>query len=604
MPKQPTKHFIRGGQIIFHNLWMLLQVSKNLLLIGLLLFVSTLGLSLFMTTTTDDRTFLSTWLKTKTIGSIKPETSVAIPLSNGQMINTTAATFLNATYTQQKLGQLTRHFKRVLILTSFGYLLLMLVTIVMLKRYGKKQSKPKHIRGDVLATPDELKKILHTRGDSPGLCLSRDKVILPKSIEPMHFLICGSTGTGKSNLIKSCLQQLRERGDKVIVYDKNADFLPHFFDEQHDTLLNPLDHRSQHWDLWQECSHTAHFDQLAAALIPRTSNYGDPFWIDAARNLFSACAQHFTDKSKDRLPALLHTLLNIPLAELAKTLRNTQAAALISADNEKTSLSIRTTLTPYLKSLQFLRSGETPFSIKQFMRSDDPGWLFMTSGGDLHESLRPLLSMWLDTVAQAILSLPPDNNRRVWLILDELASLQVLPSLKQLTSEGRKFGACVVAGIQNYAQLSDLYGVDGARSLSSLLNTRVIFHQPDPTMAQWSARNLGEKITSDTREGFSYGASHIRDGVSVQRIEQQKPLVYPADILNLDNLHAYLRLPGNLPITPLVFDYHQYDQHHQPFVTAPMPLTPAPPPTPIKPSSQQQSPLKQSASPKRSVFRY
>ncbi len=42
-------------------------------------------------------------------------------------------------------------------------------------------------------------------------------------------------------------------------------------------------------------------------------------------------------------------------------------------------------------------------------------------------------------------------------------------------------------------------------------------------MAQWSSKNLGEMVIEDVREGVSYGANTIRDGVSIQRVEMTKP---------------------------------------------------------------------------------
>jgi type IV secretory pathway TraG/TraD family ATPase VirD4 len=139
--------------------------------------------------------------------------------------------------------------------------------------------------------------------------------------------------------------------------------------------------------------------------------------------------------------------------------------------------------------------------------------------------------------------------------LDELASLQQLPYFTQTLSESRKFGGCVVVGIQNYAQLAKLYGHDGAREISSLLNTRFMFRQPDPEMAKWAANNFGETFLDETREGMSYGANTIRDGVSMNRVETRKQVVSYSEIMSLANLFAYVRLPGQFPITLVDFVY-------------------------------------------------
>ena len=58
-----------------------------------------------------------------------------------------------------------------------------------------------------------------------------------------------------------------------------------------------------------------------------------------------------------------------------------------------------------------------------------------------------------------------DQNRRLWFVLDELAALGNLPDLSPLMAEGRKYGACVMAGLQSLSQLNESYGSYGASKL-------------------------------------------------------------------------------------------------------------------------------------------
>ena len=75
-----------------------------------------------------------------------------------------------------------------------------------------------------------------------------------------------------------------------------------------------------------------------------------------------------------------------------------------------------------------------PFSIRQWMKQKEKGWLFISTN-ELHaESFRPLMSMWLAQATQQLLSLEPDSNRRIWFVVDELACYH---HLKQLVNEGR-----------------------------------------------------------------------------------------------------------------------------------------------------------------------
>jgi hypothetical protein len=125
--------------------------------------------------------------------------------------------------------------------------------------------------------------------------------------------------------------------------------------------------------------------------------------------------------------------------------------------------------------------------------------------------------------------------------------LQQLPYLTAALSEARKFGGCFVIGIQSYAQLGKVYGYEGAREISSLLNTSFMFRVPDPEMAQWSAKNLGETTFEEVREGISYGANSIRDGVSINRIEREKPVVTCSEILRLEISSVMYAYPEAIP---------------------------------------------------------
>ena len=375
---------------------------------------------------------------------------------------------------------------------------------------------------------------------------------MPRLAELQHILVHGTTGTGKSTVIKALLDHIRRRGERAVIYDKSCNLVSQFYQPEQDHLLNPLDKRGADWSIWQECRDKTDFDNLAAALIPMTPTAQDPFWVNAARTIFAAAAFRLRQKENPQILPLLRYLLTADIGQLQSLLRGTEAESLMSEKAEKTAISIKSVLATYLKSLCYIHDHDNPFSIRQWIQDDHTReWLFISSTGDRHESLKPLITAWLDIAINTLLSLPENPDRRIWVILDELGSLQQLPYLTSALAEARKFGGCFVVGIQSMAQLGKTYGHEGGREISSLLNTRFLFRAPDPEMAQWSARNLGETTLEEVREGISYGANTIRDGVSIQRVEVQKPVVPASEILKLSNLSCYVRLPGNYPITRL-----------------------------------------------------
>jgi len=64
----------------------------------------------------------------------------------------------------------------------------------------------------------------------------------------------------------------------------------------------------------------------------------------------------------------------------------------------------------------------------------------------------------LSISVNALMSLTPSHTRRILLIFDELPSLQRLPYLPEAFAEARKFGGCLVAGMQSISQLRKIYG--------------------------------------------------------------------------------------------------------------------------------------------------
>ena len=183
-------------------------------------------------------------------------------------------------------------------------------------------------------------------------------------------------------------------------------------------------------------------------------------------------------------------------------------------------------------------------------------FLFLTSRGDQHASLRGLISTWLEIAVNALLSLDQDDGRRVWVILDELPTLHQVPSLQPGLAESRQFGGCFVLGVQVASALRDLYGRNGAENhLRAVAATRVVFAAPDRDTAQWSADSLGRSEIEEVAEGVSYGADPYRDGVTLTPKRELQSLALPSEITRLPNLTGYLKLPGPLPVARIELKY-------------------------------------------------
>ena len=141
------------------------------------------------------------------------------------------------------------------------------------------------------------------------------------------------------------------------------------------------------------------------------------------------------------------------------------------------------------------------------------------------------------------------------MILDELPTLHQVPSLQPGLAESRQFGGCFVLGVQVASALRDLYGRNGAETISGLCGTRVVFAAPDRDTAQWSADSLGRSEVEEFAEGVSYGADPYRDGVTLTPKRELQALALPSEIMRLPNLNGYLKVPGPYPVARIALEY-------------------------------------------------
>jgi len=325
----------------------------------------------------------------------------------------------------------------------------------------------------IIDSPERVAKLIRKSNKASDITI--DGFPLIKNSETRHILIHGTTDTGKSQLIVKLLDSIRKRGDRVIIYDKSGLYTSRFYQEGKDYLLNPLDTRSQNWSLWDEARTVSGFENLAEILI-QANNERDPFWVNAARIVFSCAAFTMQDEEDRSIKKLLDLLLTAELGDLKQYLSETDAAGLISDIAEETLTTVRSVLATNLKALSFLpgteKNNKPPFCIRDWIANEkDQGWVFLTSTAEQHASLNPLISMWFSIATISLLSLSESYDRRIWFICDELPTLNKQPQLASVLADARKLGGCFVIGMQSVEQIKQIYGVHVAESICDLLNT-------------------------------------------------------------------------------------------------------------------------------------
>ena len=171
------------------------------------------------------------------------------------------------------------------------------------------------------------------------------------------------------------------------------------------------------------------------------------------------------------------------------------------------------------------------------------GWLFLPSTSTLRESVKPLVSMWLDSLILRLME-RQTATAPVWFVVNELATLQRLPQLPTAVTQGRKSNIRLVLGLQGRSQLENLYGGQAEVMLSQPM-TKVFMRTSEPDAAHWISRSIGEIEIMRLEETHTQNIPHfferLRRSKSQHWQRRTEPLVMPSTIEGLRNLTGYIK---------------------------------------------------------------
>ena len=398
-------------------------------------------------------------------------------------------------------------------------------------KYGRR------LRGPVMVPPLQFNKALKSDGlsiktDSSGLSLR-----IPLRSEAKHIQIMGDTGTGKTTLLMQILQQIEQRGESAIIYDSAGEFTERFYSEERgDWILNPLDARAPYWTPASELRNPAEARTIATSLYQPTSDKKGEFFTETPQKIFAHLLKYRPSPQE-----LVHWMSNDE--EIDRRVEGTELATIISKGAQQQRSGVLASLGLIADSLRLLPSKEQAkgreWSANEWSKNRK-GWIFFTSTENTQEALRPLHSLWIDSLILRLLTLPQPGQTRAWFVIDELASLQRLPQFHTALTKGRKSNNPIVFGYQGKAQLEVIYG-HLAEVMLSQPATKFVLKTAESKAAKWASELIGDVEIERVRETVAGGR---RAGKSFMMDRQVEPLVLTSEIQGLADLHTFVKL-GN-----------------------------------------------------------
>ena len=461
-------------------------------------------------------------------------------------------------------------------------------------RFGSRSKERKHERGAMLAELPELvdELAVHNRRERARelhaalgwkwrLCLPGELargfpyapsriagVTCPWRLEQSHAMLIGTTGVGKTVAMTDMVAEVRSRGQRAVVFDLTGAFIEPFYDGSRDVILNPLDARSPQWSLFDECRSEGEFWAAAEALVPHDGGGEAQFWVIAARALFVEFCLKLIAEGNASNAALARRLMTADLTQVHAMMRGTIADPLTAPEAARMAESIRAVFNVNAKALKLLPTSGPHFSVRDWIENDDRrGGIVFVSARYVDMSVcSQLLTLWLDTAMNTLMTLPRTQELKVWFFVDELGALHRLPALEKGLQTARNFGGAIVTGIHAFAKLKEVYGEHMAMTLSSLARTKLILGTADRDTATWCSDFIGHRQVRDMEEGYTYGYNNARDAVSLTPRKHIEPLLLPDQLMNLPRLSGFIKFPDGFPAAPVKLTPVQRSKRAEAFI--------------------------------------
>lgn len=425
-----------------------------------------------------------------------------------------------------------------------------------LRRLGGNSQKDKRIRGafDTLSA-SELSSVVRKKGAGQytfaGVALSKDAP--QRGIQAM-----GAQGSGKSVALHDLMRQVfPAEGRRAVIYDQSGEFFRAYFRPGKDYFFNPALKGSVPWSIFEEIRYSYDADTMARAFLPPKAGVvsgGMAFFEDAARALFSVILARLKARGVSDTRDIARAFLEMPAEEMEHLIAKSVASSAVGGDSAAQRQGVISSIAIYLNGIASVAPGK--WSVRKFLEEPGDARLFILSTEDTRTMFAPLYRLMLTSLNDGIAAKGEIvHEDRYWEFLDEVAQLGDI-RLDEVIATRRKFGVCVVTGIQSDTQYVQTMGQDRAATVANCFNTNLILACNEPGLQKRCAEALGKQELDTVSRNQALANNETRDGAALNRSDAEKFLVMASQLGTMDPCTGYIKLPGKLPVAAV--DYSSW----------------------------------------------
>lgn len=405
----------------------------------------------------------------------------------------------------------------------------------------------RHLRGTQLTSLWQVgRRLRRWQNDRNTFVWGRFGV--PLVVAKQHFLLAGTTRSGKTVLLRLLMQSVFPRigqgeGHRALVYDGKGELLNVILgikqSYQSVITFNPLDADGLRYEFAADVIDDASANQAATLLFPKYDSENQPFFSESVQNIAANLMQVFIEIAPGqwRLSHLLYVMRSADRikAVLGATTKGQDMLSQFEHSGE-TWGNITATISNRIRDYEIVAAlhdhATQSFSVKEWNETESI--LLLQKSQDCPEVMDALNRVIFTLAKRRLLSKPPSPRRRTWLIFDELASIkskEVAKDLGLLLEQGASRNICCALAFQNISALRDEFGQHGADRLVALCGTKALLRFEDYVSAEWASGFFGKqevRITSVSSTSSS-GAGGHSSGTSTSYQDQTRWVVEPSE---------------------------------------------------------------------------
>lgn len=380
------------------------------------------------------------------------------------------------------------------------------VTYQLARRVLFPEKKPGYRRGRAVGKVSDARKHLKQFREPNEPQIVWGGLGLPWSAGVRHFLAAGMTGCGKTNLLLQFMASVlvwigRKKDQRALIYDPKTElvsFLHGLGLGERVRILHPFDERSSAWDLAADVDDPAAAQQVATILIPEDRESKNPFFSRAAGQLLAGVFRFLMKQCPGQWSLRDVIFIMESQARLREVLRrHPETVSLVGEFFEppETFANVRSEIAIWMRRYRPIaacwhHAGANRVSLKDWVKG---AYVVLLGQDEANRfQLEAINRAMFLRASQLLLNQDNSEERRAWVIIDEVREMGNLEGLSRLLTNGRSKGACFCGGFQTPSGMKDAVGEHVADEINDQIWSIALGRMGGDVSAEWASRMVGD----------------------------------------------------------------------------------------------------------------